>query len=111
MKLGLLVRDDFGRPGIVCARKERPSEAWINEHLHAEEIRKLDASAPWWGVMPLDGGLILVPEAMIEVIRPATYEDFLVASDHANVAGRKYLATLFPHYVDRVLAERAGGKA
>ena len=59
--------------------------------------------------MPLDGGLVLVPEPLLEVIRPASYEDFLVAADHANVAGRKYLATLFPEYVDRVLVERRGG--
>jgi hypothetical protein len=105
----MLVRDDFGRLGIVCARKERPGEGWISEHPHAAEIRTVGYDAPWWGVMPLDGGLVIVPEAMLEVIRPASYEDFRTAADHANVAGRKYLATLFPHYVDRVLAERRGG--
>jgi hypothetical protein len=51
--------------------------------------------------MPLDGGLVVVPEPMLEVIRAASYEDFRAAADHA-----KYLATLFPHYVDRALAER-----
>jgi hypothetical protein len=56
--------------------------------------------------MPLDGGLVVVPEPMLEVIRGASYEDFCAAADHANVDGRKYLATLFPHYVDRALAQR-----
>jgi hypothetical protein len=106
VKLGMLVRDDHGRQGIVCSRKERPSEDWINEQLHADDILKLDANVPWWGVMPLDGGLVLIPEPMMEVIRRASYEDFLMAAEHANVAGRKYLATLFPEYVDRVVAER-----
>jgi hypothetical protein len=112
IRLGLLVRDSRGRQGIVCTRKDRPSEDWIDEQLDAVDIRKLDQDVPWWGVMPLDGGLVLAPEPMLEVIRPAAYEDFLVAADHANIAGRKYLATLFPHYVDRVLAERrAQGKS
>jgi len=87
MKPGLLVRDDLGREGIVSSREERPSEAWVNEQHDAEEIRKLDASVPWWGVMPLGGGLVIVPEPMLQVIRPTTYEDFLIAVDHANVAG------------------------
>jgi hypothetical protein len=112
IQAGYLVRDSRGRPGIVCTRKDRPSEDWIDEQLDAEDIRRLDQDVPWWGVIPLDGGLVLVPEPMLEVIRPAAYEDFLVAADHANIAGRKYLATLFPHYVDRVLAERrAQGKS
>jgi hypothetical protein len=106
VKLGMLVRDDFGRQGIVCSRKERPPEGWINEQLHADDIRKLAPSVSWWGVMPLDGGLVLIPEPMMEVLRRASYEDFLAAVEHANVAGRQYLATLFPEYVDRVLADR-----
>ena len=104
--LGQLVRDAHGRHGIVCARKDRPPADWIEEQLNAEDIRRLDQDMTWWGVMPLDGGLVLVPEPMLEVIRPAAYEDFLVAADHANIEGRKYLATLFPQYVDRVLVER-----
>ena len=94
--LGQLVRDAHGREGIVCPRKQRPPEDWIEEQLNANDIRRLGQDVAWWGVMPLDGGLVLVPEPMLEVIRPATYEDFLVAADHANIEGRKYLATLFP---------------
>jgi hypothetical protein len=109
VRLGLLVRDALGRQGIVCARKDRPSGDWIDEQLNADDIRKLDANAQWWGVMPMDGGLVLVPEPMLEVIRPASYEDFLAAADNANIEGRKYLATLFPEYVDRVLAGRRAG--
>jgi len=109
VRLGLLVRDALGRQGIVCSRKDRPPEDWINEQLNADDLRKLDAKAQWWGVMPMDGGLVLVPEPMLDVIRPASYEDFLAAADNANVAGRKYLAMLFPEYVNRVLAERRAG--
>jgi hypothetical protein len=106
IQVGLLVRDALGRLGIVCVTKERPPADWIEEQVNAEEIKKLDEGVRWWGVMPLDGGLVLVPEPMLEVIRPAQYEDFLGAAEHANIAGRKYLAILFPQYVDRVLAER-----
>jgi len=41
VKRGMLVRDDFGRQDIVCSRKDRPSQDWIDEQLHADDIRKL----------------------------------------------------------------------
>jgi len=47
IKLGMLVRDDHGRQGIVCSRKERPPQDWIDEQLRADDIRKLDPSVPW----------------------------------------------------------------
>ena len=106
----MLVRDPHGRTGIVFERKERPAESWIRDQENVDDIRRLPGSVSWWSVLPLTGGLVLIPEPMLEVLRPATYEDFLAAADGANVAGRKYLALIFPEYVDRALAEQQRGK-
>jgi hypothetical protein len=55
--------------------------------------------------MPLTGGLVIVPEEALEPLRPATYEDFLTAVDHANVPGRRSRADLFPEFVRRAAEE------
>jgi hypothetical protein len=57
----------------VRARKEGPAEDRIHEHLHAADILKAAGEVPWWGVMPLDGGLVMVPEPMLEIPRPAAH--------------------------------------
>lgn len=101
---GLLVRDPFGRIGIVYERRERPSESWISDQLNVEDLRTLIPGTLWWAVLPLAGGLVLVAEPMLEALRRASFEDFLEAADHANLEGRKCLALLFPEYVARVVA-------
>ena len=95
----MLVRDDHNRVGIVAEHAACPSKAWLREQVNP--ISEVDASAQWWTVQPLDGGLILSPEPLLAPLRPATYDDFLLAVEGANVAGRKSLATLFPDYVAR----------
>ena len=103
---GMLVRDPNGRTGIVFERRERPAEGWIKDQENVEAIRHLPRNTTWWSVLPLTGGLVIIPEPMLEVLRPAAYEDFLAAVDGANIAGRKYLALIFPEYVDRIITER-----
>ena len=104
--IGLVVRDSFGRVGIVCSSELVPPEDWINEQLNVEEIRSL-GTVDWWGVMPLvGGGYLLCPGPMLVPLRPTSYEDFLAAVDSANISGREALAKLFPEYVNRLLGER-----
>jgi hypothetical protein len=103
---GMIVRDDHDRLGIVAERANRPSPRWLREQLHP--ISEADAAAQWWTVHPLDGGLILSPETLLSPIRRTTYDDFLVAVEGANVAGRKSLAAQFPEYVERARSARAG---
>jgi len=102
---GAVVRDPFGREGIVCDKEPAPPEDWINEQAKAEEIRNL-GPVNWWGVMPFGGGYLLFPEPMLEWLRPASYEDFLAAADGANVPARESLAKMFPEYLNRLLSER-----
>jgi len=109
ISVGVVVRDSFGREGIVCSRGEAPAADWINEQVGSDKIRKLGRAVQWWGVMPFGGGYLLCPEPELEWLRPASYEDFLAAADTAGVDGGECLTKIFPHYVDRLLKERRTG--
>jgi hypothetical protein len=107
IRIGVVVRDSHKRVGIVCSKERAPTRAWINEQRDSEEIRKLGQTS-WWGVMPLvEGGHVLEAEPFLTYLRDATYDDVLIAADSANVAGRKTLVKTFPHFVNRILAERS----
>lgn len=105
LRTGVVVRDSYGRTGIVCEREAVPSPAWLNEQLDAAALKAL-GPAEWWGVKVLDGGFVLSPGPLLQVVREATYEDFLAAADTASVEGRARLAKMFPRYVERILAQR-----
>jgi hypothetical protein len=110
LSVGSVVRDRFGREGLICSRESTPPKDWIDEQVGAESIKmKGPASVRWWGVMPFGGGYLLCPEPELEWLRVATYEDFLAAVDTAGIHGRERLAKTFPQYVDRLLAERRSG--
>jgi hypothetical protein len=101
---GLVVVDDHKRTGIVRQKEGRPSAKWLAELDHADEVAALPADVPWWGILPLTGGYILCPQPLLTAVRQATYDDFLVAVDHANEAARRSLAELFPEFVARAAA-------
>ena len=105
LKIGVVVRDSRGQIGIVREPEPAPSKHWIDEQRDAAVIKALGPTQ-WWGVLPFDGGYVLSPEPLLEVLREATHEDFLAAVDAANVPARAHLAKMFPQYVDRILAER-----
>jgi hypothetical protein len=110
VSLGSVVRDSRGRIGIVCSKEPTPSSSWIDEQVDSDWIKRLGSDVRWWGVMPLDGGYLLCPEPDVRWLRSATYDDFLVAVDHAGGEGRVQLAGLFPDYVVQAaeaLAKRA----
>ena len=79
--------------------------AWIDDQLNVDEIKRL-GSTEWWGVLPFSGGGLLAPGPLLTFVRDATHDDFLRATDAANVHARKTLAELFPDYLNRVLTER-----
>ena len=106
ISLGAVVRDRFGREGIVCSKEAPPSEDWLKEQVGVSDIRHLATETEWWGVMPFGGGYLLCPEPELEWLRSATFEDFLALVDTATVHGRERLAKLFPHFVERLLGER-----
>jgi hypothetical protein len=106
ISIGSVVRDRFGREGIVCSREDTPSRGWLREQIGAEKLEVLGPATQWWGVMPFSGGYLLCPESELEWLRPVSYEDFLAAVDTAETGGRERLAKTFPRYVDRLLAER-----
>ena len=110
IQIGNVVHSNGPYPfdGIVCQKDPPPPDDWIDEQANADSLRRLGNKndIAWWGVMPFDGGFALCPEPLLSFLRPASYEDFLRAADMANPAGRATLLTLFPEFVDRLLAER-----
>ena len=108
IKLTSVVRDRYGRVGIVCSREPEPSKGHVDQLLDSEPIKKL-GKTDWWGVMPFGGGYLLCAGPLLQYIREATYEDFIQASDTAGPHGRERLVKLFPNFVDRLLSERRAG--
>lgn len=104
--MGAVVRDSMLREGIVLSKEAAPPPDWLEEQVNAEDIKALGPNIQWWGVMPFDGGYLLLPAPMLTRLRDASFEDFLRAVDHAGLEGRLGLAKVFPHYVDHVLKLR-----
>jgi len=107
IRLGVVVRDPMGREGIVLSKEGDPPRDWLEEQVNVEQIKGLGPNIEWWGVMPFDGGYLLLPGPLLTWLREATFEDFLRAVDHAGLEGRLGLAKVFPHYVDHVLKLKA----
>jgi hypothetical protein len=105
IKLGVVVRDLYRKTGIVCSKEPVPAQDWIDGLVHSAEVKKLGPT-DWWGVLVFGGGYLLVPRPLLTYLRDATYDDFLEAADTAHKSGRERLLSIFPHYVEQLLAER-----
>lgn len=102
-----LVRDNRDRLGIVVARYPgQPGRKWLEEQFD-ERMRDPDHRV-WWNVMPLDGGLVIVPDALLHFVRPATFDDALQAVSGGNEAAVKTLIGLFPSLVEYARALNRG---
>jgi hypothetical protein len=99
-----LILDNYNRLGIVVERTNRPSQSWILEQRDTS-VRGL-GDCVWWNVMPLDGGLVIVPEPQAHLQREATVEDALQAVEYANEPAVKTLLALFPELRDLALRSR-----
>ena len=89
-----LILDNHNRLGIVVERTSRPSQSWILEQRDTS-VRTL-GDCNWWNVMPLEGGLVIVPEPQAQLQREATMEDALRAVEYGNEPAVKTLLSLFP---------------
>lgn len=105
IKLGAVVRGPYGHVGIVCSEEAVPAQDWIDEQLNVADIKSLGPT-DWCGVLVFGGGYLLVPGPLLTYLREANYEDFLAAADTARASGRERLMRIFPHHVERLLAER-----
>jgi hypothetical protein len=102
-----LVRDNRDRLGIVVSRYPRqPSRKWLAEQF--DERMGDPSHGVWWNVIPLDGGLVIVPEGLLHLVRAATFEDALQAVAGGNEAAVKALIGLFPQLVEHAKTLRAG---
>lgn len=108
IKPGILVALSHGRDrGIVSKAEGPPPEKWILEQI--DESMREHRDDRWWSVMPLTGGALLLPESLLRPLGEPSYEDFLIAVDHANETGRRTLASLFPDMVAKVIREAGHG--
>ena len=74
LAIGDIIKDNHGREGIVFAIERRPGAKWISEQ---EDARVPHAAGPWWKVLPLDGGAVIVPDDLGVFVRRATVDDLL----------------------------------
>ncbi|WP_337177176.1 hypothetical protein [Paludisphaera sp.] len=94
-----LVIDNHDRPGIVVSRHPRqPGRKWLEEQFDAR--MRDPGHRIWWKVLPLDGGMVIVPEGLMKHVREATLADALQAVAGANEAAVKTLIGLFPALVE-----------
>jgi hypothetical protein len=87
---------------IVIRKEEQPEATWLGEQ--ADERLLAFKDEQWWALMPLKGGVLLMPEPLIDPVRKATYDDVMEAVEHANESGRRTLARLFPTFVAKAIA-------
>jgi hypothetical protein len=95
-----------GDIGILVGKEPQPPAKRLAEQHDARW--RAHAAAEWWAVMPLNGGLLLVPEPLLRPLRAATRDDVMFAVDHANDHGRCTIADLFSDIVADVLREKRG---
>jgi len=104
IQVGAVVRDQFGREGIVLAPDAPPSPAWLSAHVEFDFLRALGPDVPWWGVLPFGGGYLLCAAPVLTYLRAATYDDFLMAADAASADARATLSRVLPHHTATFLA-------
>lgn len=91
--IGDLIRDNLGRKGLVIERARTPGAKWLAAQ---EDPRMQSAAGSWWHVAPLDGGGVLVPEALAKRLHRATVDDVAkVVESDATENGKAILLHLF----------------
>lgn len=94
ISIGDLIIDHLGREGLVYSKERRPSAKWLAEQ---EDVRVRQATGPWWKVLPLEGGAVIVPAEMGALVRRAHVDDLLklMGSQQTEHAATVTLVELF----------------
>ena len=105
---GDVVRDNYGRLGIVVAYEpSRPEEDWLKIQ-EDSRVQKLSAEERWLYIYPFDGGSAVSPESLTERLRPMDNDDFRKAYRAGNGFAQDKLKEVFPERVELILAEDRG---
>lgn len=95
-----LITDHRGRLGIVLEKAKSPDAEWLKIQSDGS-MQKVPVGTVWWNVLPLDGGVVLVPESLAKFEREATTEDIMEAYNKINAANpltfRQFLAKFEDH--------------
>lgn len=100
---GIVVAHHYAGECIVLELASSPAVTWIALQQDTR-LQNLPVDARWWTLLPLGGGAVLAAEALLTVVREASYQDFLRAVEHTSVDGRRRLAAVFPAYAAEALA-------
>lgn len=94
LSIGDLIVDNFGREGLVFARERRPSAKWLAEQ---EDVRVRRSKGPWWKVLTLDGGAVILPAELGTFLHRATVDDLLkvMSAQQTEYAATATLVELF----------------
>jgi hypothetical protein len=94
ISIGDLIVDNLGREGLVYAKERRPGAKWLAEQ---DDVRIRQSAGPWWKVLPLDGGAVIVPSELGTFVRRANVDDLLhlMSSQQTEYAAMGTLVELF----------------
>src|SRR6186713_3425581 len=76
-----------GEQAIVLRPEAAPSASWLREQV--DERLRQHRDRQWWCVMPLTGGALLLPQAILQLRGTPTRDQILMAVDHASESGRR----------------------
>lgn len=97
IKIGDIVKDSYGREGIVVGVDSYPSDDWISAQ-EDKRIRKFSGqnkyNETWLNVFPLSGGSVSSPESLTKKLRKCNKKDLSVAKKNANFFAKKHLEKL-----------------
>lgn len=105
LNIGDLIVDCYANEGIVLSVARRPSAKWLGVQ---EDERMRNAVGPWWNVLPLDGGAVMVPDDLGKFVRRATVDDVLklVDAQQSEHAGQVTAIELLKNLREKKLAPR-----
>jgi hypothetical protein len=78
LNIGDVIIDNHDRVGIVFSKERRPSMQWLAQQ---NDVRTQTAAGPWWKVLPLTGGAVILPDDLGTFVRRATIDDVLSLFD------------------------------
>jgi len=106
VEIGDVVRDNYGRSGIVVREEPPPDQSWVDAQSDSR-VNSVDRACRWLGILPFDGGLLIAPEPLVERVRRADADDIRTVAAEANSHGIKLLVEALPNAVLELLRDRS----
>lgn len=95
IEVGDVVRDSWGREGIVASESDTPDPGWLDQQADPE-MRESPEGERWLSVYPLSGGAVLSPGSKTTRLRRPTPEDLKAAGRCPGGFTKDEVAKRFP---------------